>query len=80
MPASVPHDGKIVRVRRCNWVAALCDLGDDFGHEGGAMVPLQRPPGSGLRFVIVSRLASTPLVRFKVDVSAADVIVGKLDS
>lgn len=44
------------------------------------MVPLQKPPGSGLRFVTVSRLASTPLVRFKVDVSAADVIVGKLDS
>lgn len=56
------------------------DLGDDFSFEAAAAAaPLQGPPGGGLRFVVISRLAGTPLVQFKVDVSAADVIVGELE-
>ena len=42
--------------------------------------PLEGPPGGGLRFVVVARLAGTELVRFKVDVSAADVVVGEFES
>lgn len=57
------------------------DLGDDFGYEAAAApAPLQGPPGGGLRFVVVVRVAGSILVRFKVDVSAADVIVGDLET
>jgi hypothetical protein len=42
--------------------------------------PLEGPPGGGLRFVVVARLAGTELVRFKVDISAGDVVVGELES
>lgn len=56
------------------------DLGDDFSYESGAVAaPLQGPPGGGLRFVVVVRLAGEQLVQFKVDVSAADVVVGALE-
>jgi len=57
------------------------DLADDFGYEvATAPTPLEGPPGGGLRFVVVARLAGTELVRFKVDVSAADVVVGELEA
>jgi len=57
------------------------DLGDDFGYEvATSPVPLEGPPGGGLRFVVVARLAGTEIVRFKVDVSAADVVVGDFES
>ena len=57
------------------------DLGDDFGYEAAAAAaPLLGRPGGGLRFVVVVRVAGYPLVRFKVDVSAADVIVGGLEA
>lgn len=57
------------------------DLGDDFGYEVvAAATPLQGPPGGGLRFVVVVRVAGSILVQFKVDVSAADVIVGHLEA
>ncbi len=43
------------------------DLADDFSYEvAAAPVPLEGPPGGGLRFVVVARLAGTELVRFKV--------------
>lgn len=56
-------------------------LADDFSYEvATAPTPLEGPPGGGLRVVVVARLAGTELVRFKVDVSAADVVVGELES
>jgi len=56
------------------------DLGDDFGFEAASpAAPLQGPPGGGLRFVVVVRLAGSQLIQFKVDVNAADVIVGDLE-
>ena len=57
------------------------DLSDDFSYEvASSPAPLEGPPGGGLRFVVVARLAGTELVRFKVDVSAADVVVGDFES
>ncbi len=57
------------------------DLGDDFSFEvASSPAPLEGPPGGGLRFIVVARLAGTELVRFKVDVSAADVVVGDVES
>lgn len=57
------------------------DLGDDLSYEvATSPVPLEGPPGGGLRFVVVARLAGTELVRFKVDISAADVVVGAFES
>jgi predicted nucleotidyltransferase component of viral defense system len=57
------------------------NLADDFGYEAAApAAPLDGPPGGGLRFVVVARLGGTELVHFKVDVSAADVIVGELEA
>lgn len=57
------------------------DLGDDFSYEAATpAAPLEGPPGGGLRFVVVARLAGAELVRFKVDVSAADVVVGDFES
>lgn len=57
------------------------DLGDDFSYEvATAPAPLDGPPGGGLRFVVIARLAGIELVRFKVDVSAADVVVGEFES
>lgn len=57
------------------------DLADDFSYEVAASpAPLDGPPGRGLRFVVVARLAGSELVRFKVDVSAADIVVGEFES
>jgi predicted nucleotidyltransferase component of viral defense system len=56
------------------------DADDDFTYEVvAAAAPLLGPLGGGLRFVVVARLAGTQLVRFKVDVSAADVVVDELE-
>ena len=61
--------------------AFAVDLSDDFSHEVATpSAPLEGPPGGGLRFVVGARLAGTELVRFKVDVSAADVVVGDFES
>jgi hypothetical protein len=57
------------------------DLHDGFTYDvASGATPLQGPPGGGLRFVVVCRLAGTPLVQFKVDVSAGDVVVGQLEA
>lgn len=57
------------------------DLGDDFSDEvATSPAPLDGPPGGGLRFVVIARVAGTEFVRFKVDVSAADVVVGDFES
>lgn len=56
-------------------------MDDDFSYEvTSSPAPLEGPPGGGLRFVVVPRLAGTELVRFKVDISAADVVVGDFES
>jgi predicted nucleotidyltransferase component of viral defense system len=55
-------------------------LDDSFAYELPAPPrDLLGPPGGGLRFVVVARVAGTELVRFKVDVSARDVITGELE-
>ena len=56
------------------------DLGDDFAYEVATAASLQGPPGGGLRFLVVVRVAGSMLVQFKIDVSAADVIVGDLET
>ncbi len=57
------------------------DFGDDFSYEVATSPgPLEGPPGGGLRFVVVARLGGAELVRFKVDVSAADVVVGDFET
>lgn len=57
------------------------DLSDDFSYEvASSPAPLEGPPGGGLRFVVVARLSGTELGRFKVDISAADVVVGDFES
>lgn len=57
------------------------DLSDDFSYEvASSPTSLDGPPGGGLRFVVGTRLAGIELVRFKVDVSAADVVVGEFES
>jgi predicted nucleotidyltransferase component of viral defense system len=56
------------------------DVGDDFSYEvASPPAGLEGPPGGGLRFVVVARLAGTELVRFKVDVSAADIVVDEVE-
>jgi len=55
------------------------DADDDFSYEAAAAAPLQGPPGGGLRFVVIAWLSGTQLVRFKVDVSTADIVVGELE-
>lgn len=53
---------------------------DLFSFEAAsAPVAIQGPPGGGLRFVVVARVAGAELVRFKVDVSALDVVVGDFE-
>ena len=55
-------------------------LDDPFTYELLAPLrPLPGPPGGGLRFVFVARIAGAELVRFKVDVSSRDAIVGELE-
>lgn len=57
------------------------DLGDDFGFEAQSpAVELRGPPGGGLRFVVVTRLAGLPVVTFKADVSSEDVVVGNFET
>jgi len=40
---------------------------------------LPGPPGGGLRFVVVARVAGAELVRFKLDISSRDAITGELE-
>ena len=55
-------------------------LDDSFTYELPAPPrQLAGPPGGGLRFVVVARVAGAELVRFKVDMSAQDVITGELE-
>lgn len=61
-------------------VAMRVDLPDLFAFElAGAPRMLAGPPGGGRRYPVVARLAGQELVRFKVDVSANDAIVGALE-
>lgn len=56
------------------------DLDDQFTFElAGAPRALAGPPGGGVRCLVVARLGGQELVRFKVDVSAHDAIVGRLE-
>jgi hypothetical protein len=60
--------------------ALRVDLGDMFAFElGGPPRTLAGPPGGGLRYLVVARLGGQELVRFKVDVSARDALVGRLE-
>ncbi len=60
--------------------AARVDLADLFAFElAGAPRVLVGPPGGGRRYLVVARLGGEELVRFKVDVSAGDVIVGAIE-
>lgn len=60
--------------------AFAIDLGDLFSYDQPSPPSeLQGPPGGGLRFAAVARVAGNELVRFKIDVSASDVIVGDLE-
>jgi hypothetical protein len=61
--------------------ALAVDAGDGLAY-GVVAAPseLDGPPGGGLRFLVVARLEGTELVRFKVDVSASDVMVGPPES
>jgi hypothetical protein len=61
-------------------VAISHPLDDPFTFELAAPPqPLAGPPGGGLRFLVVARLVGEELVRFKVDVSSLDAVVGKLE-
>ena len=60
--------------------AARLDLGDPFSFELATPPrPLVGPPGGGLRYVLTARLIGQELVRFKVDVSSQDAVVGNLE-
>ena len=61
-------------------VAMRIDLADLFAFElAGAPRVLAGPPGGGRRYLVIARLVGLELVRFKVDVSAKDAIVGALE-
>lgn len=60
--------------------AATTDLSDDLSYEfASGPQPLIGPPGGGLRFPIRAFLAGSDFVRFGVDVSSKDAVVGKLE-
>ncbi len=60
--------------------AATTDLGDDLSYEfASGPQRLIGPPGEGLRFPIRAFLAGSDFVRFGVDVSSQDAVVGKLE-
>jgi hypothetical protein len=60
--------------------AMRIDLADLFGFElMGAPRALTGPPGGGFRYMVTARLGGQELVRFKVDVSARDAIVGVIE-
>ena len=55
-------------------------LDDSFTYElPAAPRRLPGPPGGGLRFVVVARIAGAELVRFKLDISSRDAITGELE-
>ena len=56
------------------------DLADLLSYElASPPAPLEGPPGGGLRFAAVARIVGNELVRFKIDMSASDVVVGDLE-
>ncbi len=60
--------------------ALALELDDPFTYELAAPPRvLHGPPGGGLRYGVISRLVGQELVRFKVDVSSEDAVVGKLE-
>jgi predicted nucleotidyltransferase component of viral defense system len=60
--------------------AAALELDDPFSFEMAAPPrTLVGPPGGGLRYIMVARLIGQELVRFKVDVSSQDAVVGNLE-
>lgn len=73
-------DAEIGKAKGVITAAAPHDLDDRFGFEvAGEPRPLVGPPGGGLRFVVVARLWGSELVRFKIDVSSADAVVGTIE-
>lgn len=73
-------DADIERATDMVTTAARLDLGDPFSFELAAPPrTLVGPPGGGLRHVLVARLIGQELVRFKVDVSSQDAVVGTLE-
>jgi predicted nucleotidyltransferase component of viral defense system len=60
--------------------AMRVDLADLFSFElAGAPRMLAGPPGGGHRYMVIARLGGQELVRFNVDVSANEAIVGALE-
>jgi predicted nucleotidyltransferase component of viral defense system len=73
-------DADIERATEMMANAAALELDDPFSFEIAAPPrPLVGPPGGGLRYVVVARLIGQELVRFKVDVSSQDAVVGTLE-
>jgi hypothetical protein len=61
-------------------IAMRLDLADLFTFEfAGAPRVLAGPPGGGRRYMVIARLGGQELVRFNVDVSANDAVVGPLE-
>ena len=55
-------------------------LDDPFAYELAAPPRhLPGPPGGGLRFIVVARIAGIELVRFKADLSSQDAVTGELE-
>ena len=55
-------------------------LDDPFTYELAAPPrQLPGPPGGGLRFAVVARIAGAELVRFKLDISSRDAVTGELE-
>jgi predicted nucleotidyltransferase component of viral defense system len=61
-------------------IAMRLDLADLFAFElAGAPRVLAGAPGGGRRYMVIARLGGQELVRFNVDVSANDAVVGPLE-
>jgi predicted nucleotidyltransferase component of viral defense system len=57
------------------------DLDDLFSYGSPAPpATLEGPPGGGLRFLALAHVAGSELVRFKIDISTSDAVVGPLES
>jgi predicted nucleotidyltransferase component of viral defense system len=60
--------------------AFAAHVDDLFSYEiASGPLPLHGPPGGGARFIVVTRYDGSELVSFKVDISAADPVVGELE-
>ena len=70
-------DADIARATDMVLEAVLHDLDDRFTFELAALPrTLVGPPGGGLRYLLVARLVGQEFVRFKVDVSSRDIVIG----